>query len=41
MIDAPTHLTVVAIRPSLLTASIGFLGSTIAVTVLLVALSQI
>jgi hypothetical protein len=40
MTNAPTRPTV-AIRPSLLTASIGFLGSTIAVTVLLVALSQI
>jgi hypothetical protein len=41
MTDVPTRSTVVASRPSLLTAGIGFLGSTIAVTVLLVALSQI
>ena len=41
MTDTATPSTVVPVRPSLLTAVIGFLGSTIAVTVLLVALSQI
>ena len=41
MTDAPTRSTVDAIRRSLLTAGIGFVWSTIAVTVLMVAISQI
>ncbi|WP_280139488.1 hypothetical protein [Microvirga massiliensis] len=41
MTGTSTRSTVAAIRPSLVTASFGFLGSTIVVTVLLVAFSQI
>jgi hypothetical protein len=41
MTVTPTRSTDVAIRPSFLTAGIGFLGSTIAVIVLLVAINQI
>jgi hypothetical protein len=40
MTDAPTHSAVIAIRRSLLTAGLGFLGSTITLTVLMVALTH-
>ena len=41
MTDNPIISAVEAVRPSLLTACMGFIGSTMAVTVLLVAFSQI